>query len=115
MPDSHTDSAPPDVSSAGWNTNSTLRRSPRPEPCARPSTHSAATSAIAMWASCPQAYMRPGCVERNPTPERSSIGSASMSARIATVSAAPKSNHAVTHERQGRSTTHDRRPSTPST
>ena len=37
-----------------------------------------------VWISCPQACITPACCELNGTPLRSSIGSASMSARSAT-------------------------------
>ena len=75
-------SAPPSVSSAGWNSRRTVpgRRS-RMDASAR-----AAPSSMAVCASCPQACIMPSCAERKGQPSGSSSGRASMSARRATVS-----------------------------
>ena len=70
--------APPGPSSAGWKTNTTV---PARRAFSRSRT-AAAPSAMAMWASWPQACMQPGWVEAKASPVSSAIGRASMSARI---------------------------------
>ena len=70
---------PPIPSSAGWNTSFTV-----PASCGASSFSTAATpSSVVVWMSWPQACIRPGLVLANGRPDVSSIGSASMSARIA--------------------------------
>ena len=66
-------------SSAGWNTSFTV-----PASCGASSFSTAATpSSVVVWMSWPQACIRPGLVLANGRPDFSSIGSASMSARMA--------------------------------
>ena len=69
-------SAPPPPSSAGWKISCSV-------PSKRPlsARWRAAASSIAVWPSWPQACIRPGWALAQATPERSSIGSASLSAR----------------------------------
>ena len=70
---------PPMPSSAGWNTSFTV-----PASCGARSFSTAATpSSVVVWMSWPQACIRPGLVLANGRPDFSSIGSASMSARMA--------------------------------
>ena len=72
-------SPPPIASSAGWNTSRTV-----PASCGASSFSTAATpSSVVVWMSWPQACIRPGLVLAKARPVCSSIGSASMSARIA--------------------------------
>lgn len=75
-------SAPPTVSSAGWNSRRTV-----PDRLSRISQSSrAAPSSMAACASCPQACIMPGCSEAKGRPVSSWMGSASISARRAMVS-----------------------------
>src|SRR5450759_2519762 len=79
--------APAPPSSAGWNISFTV-----PANCDRRSIRScAAPNSIAVWASCPHACITPGISEAKGTPERSSIGNASMSARSRTHGPSPPS------------------------
>ena len=101
-PDSQMNCAPPVVSSAGWNTMSTLRSSLSRFAAiwrARP-------SAMAMCPSWPQACICPSCVEQNGTPDFSVTGSASISVRMAVACSLPRSNHAHTVEAHGSNTSH---------
>ena len=73
--------APSSSSSAGWNTSAT-----RPARNGASSWRTAAApSRVAVWMSCPQACILPGTVEAKGRPVSSPIGSASMSARMASV------------------------------
>src|SRR2546426_6464643 len=76
-------SAPYEVSSAGWNASFTLPG--RNAACSRRAT----SSPIATCPSCPEACIFPAACERYGTSFASSIGSASMSARISTQRAEP--------------------------
>src|SRR4051794_4566373 len=93
--------APPGASSSAcWKMN----RSSPPGSSA-PTSCAAAPSSIAVCPSCPHACIAPGRSEANSTPLSSSIGSASMSARNATVGPGrPVRSRASTLVSVGRST-----------
>ena len=95
--------APPVVSSAGWKTKRTFLGSFSPALIMR-AVSSARPSSMAVWPSCPQACMRPGLSEAKKSPVHSVTGSASMSARRATVSSAPASKYAHTPPLMGEKT-----------
>ena len=77
-----------------------------PGRCSRmPASTVAAPSSIDVWPSCPQACMTPGFSEANGSPVSSSMGSASMSARIASVGPGrPPTRRATTLVPDGRVT-----------
>ena len=75
--------APPRPSSAGWKIRLTV-----PAKSRRPASIRAAPSSMAVWPSCPQACISPGRAERCGAWPRSSIGSASISARSPMLGAA---------------------------
>ncbi len=73
--------APDSVSSAGWNTSTT-----RPASSGAASRNTSATpSRVAVWMSWPQACILPSASLAKGRPVRSWMGSASMSARMASV------------------------------